>query len=229
MTKPTTTSRTAALLQTVPMPGRIRALPRNKAGYPIPFFAADIDGVRDLRVGDTEAFAACLRDRKCWICGQKRTGNDTFVIGPMCVINRVTADPPAHLDCALYAVQVCPFLAIPAMVRRERGLPENVTNAGISIKRNPGVAVVYSTNAWVTFRPHTGGRSSVLFDLGRGTPAHLSWWSEGRPATRAEVEESINSGLPLLDRECDRDQRPDDSRQDLQRRYRQTMILLPKA
>ena len=31
-----------------------------------------------------------------------------------------------------------------------------------------------------------------------GTPASVSWWREGRPATRTEVQESFDSGCPIL-------------------------------
>jgi hypothetical protein len=36
-------------LERTPMPGRIRALPRTKAGYPVPYFAVEVEGVRDFR------------------------------------------------------------------------------------------------------------------------------------------------------------------------------------
>lgn len=185
------------------MPPRIRALPRNKAGYPIPYFAATIDGERDFRVGDPDAYARCLRDRACWVCGQRRTGVDAFVIGPMCVVNLITPDPPSHLDCAEYAAKVCPFMAVPSMVRRERGLPEGTGHPGVCIPRNPGVCAIVATNAWTTFRPPIGGQYGVLFNLNR--PAAVTWWAEGRTATRAEVLASIDSGMPLLREQCDQE------------------------
>jgi hypothetical protein len=183
------------------MPARIRALPRNKAGYPIPYFAADVDGERDFRVGDSHAYARCLRNRSCWVCGQRRTGVDAFVVGPMCVVNLITPDPPSHLECAEYAAKVCPFMAVPSMTRRDRGLPEGTGHPGVMIPRNPGVSAIVSTTAWTTFRPSVGGDFGVLFNL--NDPTAVSWWAEGRTATRAEILASIESGLPLLREECD--------------------------
>lgn len=158
---------TPATLSGVPMPNRIRALPRNKAGYPIPYFAATIDGEPDFRVGDPAAYAACIRERHCWVCGQRRARSENaFVIGSMCAVNRISQDPPCHVQCAEYAAQVCPFMARPSMVRRERGLPENIGNAGISIPRNPGACLVWITRTWATFRPGVGDGYGVLFRLG---------------------------------------------------------------
>lgn len=216
------------LLRTTPMPSRIRALPRNRVGYPIPYFAATIDGERDFRVGDPDAYVGCIRNRLCWVCGQRRrAGEHAFVIGPMCAVNRVSQDPPSHLECAEYAAKVCPFMVRPNMVRRERGLPENVGNAGVAILRNPGTCLVWVTGQFRTFRPPVGGEHGVLFKL--GDPHTWSWWSCGRQATRAEVLESIESGLPLLDVQCDLDDDPAASRRELARQHRAALRYLPAA
>jgi hypothetical protein len=39
-----------------------------------------------------------------------------------------------------------------------------------------------------------------LFELFE--PHRVDWYAEGRPATRAEVTASIETGVPLLRREC---------------------------
>lgn len=181
----------------VPMPDRVAALPRNRAGYPVPFFVATVDGEPDFRVTKTFAHVACLADRRCWICGQ-RGGADlaAFTIGPMCAVNRITSEPPSHVECAEYAAKACPFLSRPGMVRRERGLPAARTAAGTMIKRNPGVALVWVTHQWTTFPQGNG----LLFELGE--PSAVSWWAHGRPATRSEVVASITSGMPLLEECC---------------------------
>jgi hypothetical protein len=214
-------------LETTPMPGRIRALPRTKVGYPVPYFAATVGGVRDFRVGDPDAFVACTSGRACWICGQRRRRREAaFTIGPMCCVNRVTPDPPSHVECAEYAAKACPFMARPSMVRRDRGLPENVGSAGVSITRNPGVCLIWVTGEWSTFRTPHGGQG-VLFQLGE--PAAVSWWAHGRPAIRAEILDSIESGLPLLDAQCDLDADPVESRRVLARCYERALRYLPAA
>ena len=131
------------------------------------------------------------------MCGHGfRPGEDrAWVIGPMCAVNLVTAEPSSHLDCATFSARNCPFLITPNMTRRERHMPEGAENpAGIMIRRNPGVALVWVTGyrGWRTENEDGG----VLFRLGACKRA--LWFAEGRDATRSEVLASIDSGLPLL-------------------------------
>lgn len=199
-------------LKTVPMPNRIRALPRTAAGYPIPYFAATIAGQRDLRVASLGAFMTSSRSEGglCWICGQpRRSGESAFNIGPMCAVNRVTQEPPSHLSCAEYAARVCPFLVRPSMARREHGLPEDRIHAGVMLEHNPGASAVWSTPRWTTFQPDPASRA-FLFEF--GPPTQVSWWVHGRPATRAEVIAAIDQGMPLLEAQCAGDLNPSGSR-----------------
>lgn len=183
-----------------PMTKRIEALPIDERGYPIPFFVAMVDGKPEFRAADAHKKALCLKYRLCWVCGQSLGRYKAFGIGPMCAITRTTAEPPNHLECLLWSVKACPFLSRPAMVRREDDFTrENKDSApGIMIDRNPGI-----TCAWTTklFKPFSDGRQGVLFEV--GDPDHVSWWREGRAATRSEVLESIETGLPFLQAHCD--------------------------
>lgn len=70
--------------------------------------------------------------------------------------------------------------------------PERCDPAGQHISRNPGVALVWITESYRPF--HTG--NGVLFEVGE--PIETLWFAEGRLATRREVLDSINSGLPFL-------------------------------
>ena len=121
------------------MPGRIRILRRNKAGYPVPWFVATIGGQPDFRVIAPGRIQDALRRSLCWVCGVPflRQEDRAFTIGPMCAVNRVSAEPPSHRDCAVFSARFCPFLSTPQMVRRERHIPgEAVVPAGISIRRS---------------------------------------------------------------------------------------------
>jgi hypothetical protein len=180
------------------MPARIADLPLNKARYPVPWFVAVIDGVPDFRVIRQGGIEKALKYGLCWVCGVPfaRQEDRAFVIGPMCAVNHVSAEPPSHLDCAAYSATACPFLATPNMVRRDRHLPSAaVEPAGIAIKRNPGVALVWVTGhrSWRKASDADGG---TLFDIGEAKEA--LWFARGREATRAEVLASIDSGLPIL-------------------------------
>lgn len=175
----------------IPVPARVAALPTYR-GYEVPWFVVWYDGVPDFRVADSGKLADAIRFGLCWVCGQRTGRTVAFVIGPMCAVNRISAEPPAHRDCAVYSARRCPFLSRPTMQRRDRGLPEHVDPAGVMVERNPGVALVWTTRSHKPFRAPGG----VLFNLGE--PVETLWFAHGRPASRDEVLASIESGFPLL-------------------------------
>ncbi len=169
-------------------------LPVSKAGYPVPWFVAWVDGDWDFRVIGPGKVADAHNGGRCWLCGERLGAYKAFTIGPMCTVNRISAEPPSHLDCAEYAVMACPFLSKPNMRRNENDMPAEGKNpAGIMIRRNPGVTALWVTKSYRLMRDGDG----VLFRV--GPPQHVHWYREGRQATRAEVLASIDSGLPLLE------------------------------
>jgi hypothetical protein len=178
----------------LPLPARLSRLPRTAAGLPIPWFVAWKDGRYDFRVVDARKLQPAIRQRLCWLCGHQLGRMMCFVVGPMCVVNRVSSEPPMHRDCAEYALRACPFLTQPSRERREGGglMPVEPHMAGTPILRNPGAAALYVTRDY-TVKQVPGG---ILFDMGE--PQEVTWWALGRAATRAEVVTSIEGGLPTL-------------------------------
>lgn len=201
-------------------PRRMARLPRNKAGYVVPWFVAFVDGVPDFRVIAPGKLADAIRFRTCWLCGDPLGANAAFVIGPMCAINRVSAEPPSHRDCADYAARACPFLTTPKMVRRDGRLPDDAREPdGIMIRRNPGVALVWVSRNW-RLRP-----GLQLWTV--GDPIETRWYAEGRPATRDEVLASIDSGLPILRAEAEKDPTPASALAELDRQHARALELVP--
>ena len=175
------------------LPRRMRGLPLDERGYPVPWFVEWYDGKPDFRVVSGNAIPEALRFERCWICGQKRGRFGAFVIGPMCVVNRVSSEPPSHRDCAEFAVKACPFLVRPGAKRRDANMPRGRQEApGNMLLHNPGVSVLWITDRWQPVRADGG----ILFDI--GNPTELSWWREGRPATNPEILDSIETGFPAL-------------------------------
>lgn len=176
------------------VPRRMQKLHIEERGYPTPWFVQWIEGKPDFRVMDAAKRVRAVNEKLCWLCGEPLGVNLAFLIGPMCAINLVSAEPPSHRDCAEFAVKACPFLAMPKMVRRESGLPENYSDqvGGVMIKRNPGVILLWITKGYRVVKDDEG------FVLRLGAPTEVAWYREGRFATRAEVLESIESGLPAL-------------------------------
>lgn len=190
-----------------PMPPAVARLPRQEGtGYPIPWFVAWVDGKPDFRVVRAERIPIAIRERRCFMCGGLLVGlhgmtpRATFPVGPMCIINRTSGEPPSHRACTHWAAQVCPFLLKPGKERRETNMPERAeAPGGISIPRNPGVIALWESNTW--HPEHVG--NGIIFKI--GDPLAVVWLSEGRPATRAEVLDSIDSGLPILTKIADED------------------------
>src|SRR4029077_8964998 len=102
-----------------PLPERMRHLPVNSKGYPVPWFVAWVDGQPEFRAMDGAKFRRAIREKLCWVCGGKLGVYVCLVAGPMCGINRTSSEPPCHLECAQWSARNCPFLSNPRQVRRE--------------------------------------------------------------------------------------------------------------
>lgn len=181
--------------QPLPILSRLAHLPRTPAGLPIPWFVAWEGARYDFRVVDARKLKPAIDRRACWLCGRTLGRMMCFVVGPMCVVNRVSSEPPMHRDCAEYALRACPFLTQPSRERREGGglVPlDGGHMAGTPILRNPGVSVLYVTRSYRVAQVPGG----ILFDM--GPPEEVAWWTQGRAATRAEAATSIETGLPEL-------------------------------
>lgn len=176
-----------------PLPARMRSLPVDERGYPVPWFVAWVDGKPEFRVADSRKMLRADKFRLCWVCGQQVGKFATFVIGPMCAVNRTTSEPPCHLECAEFSAIACPFLTLPKAKRNERNMPEGfVDPAGEFLKRNPGVTCLWTCTSWRGFRVGDGR----LIELGE--PTSVRWYTQKREALRQEILESIDSGMPLL-------------------------------
>jgi hypothetical protein len=179
------------------IPDRIRKLPVLR-GYPVPWFVQEFEHGYDFRVVGGEKMLAAIHQKLCWICGEPLGSIWVFTIGPMCIINRITSEPPSHRECAVFAVKACPFLNQREIKRNEKDLPENTQGAaGIHIDRQPGVIALWFTNNY-NLTPAPGG-TGFLFEI--GDPSRVLWFRESREATRDEILESIESGFPELEKE----------------------------
>lgn len=178
------------------LPDRMKHLPLDPRGYPIPAFVETLpDGSRDFRIMSRAHFAKAVRHDACWICGDRLGSFKSFAVGPMCVCNKISAEPPSHHECAEFAAVACPFMTLPKAQRRKAGLDE-IDHQAVPgmIERNPGVTAIWTTK---TYRLVRVGEDNVLFQMGE--PARLEFYARARPATRIEVDDSIVSGLPILE------------------------------
>lgn len=215
-----------------PIPPRIARLPIDARGYPVPWFVAWIEGAPEFRAMDVDKWTRAVRERRCWMCGDTLGRYLSFVIGPMCGVNRTTSEPPCHLECAEWSARNCPFLSRPQARRRE----DDVVNAscaanapGFAITRNPGVTLIWTCRRYRVFKSPAGGSANGGRLIELSDPEHVRWYACGRPATREEVEASVESGLPALDAMCDKDSDPAEARRVLARMAARLLPLYPEA
>jgi hypothetical protein len=207
-------------------PLTVARLPHDRHGRPVPWFVAWIDGRPDFRIVKPGATANAVTARRCWVCGTRFAEREprAFVVGPMCVVNRNSAEPPSHTLCAVYSARACPFLATPQMTRRDRHLPDGTEYPpGDFIQRNPGVTAVWTARrgTWHPWSPE--GSSGLLFYMGE--PRRVAWYREGREATRDEIVASIDSGLPAIRAVAETEPGGLD---DLERGYAAALELVPR-
>lgn len=180
------------------VPPRMRRRPVDHRGFPVPWFVhQDAAGAYDFRVVRRYGIETALRQRTCWLCGEPLGRMMCFTIGPMCVVNRVSSEPPSHRECADFAVRACPFLTKPKMRRNANDLPgEGYRSApGLPAERNPGGAVIYTTRDFRMLRARRGNAGSLIQ---MGHPSATDWFTLGRPATEAEARNMLEEGAAIL-------------------------------
>lgn len=175
------------------LPERMKKLPVDERGFPVPWFVEWIDNKPEFRVMNRQRWHDAVVKSLCWVCGEKLGLIQVFTVGPMCTVNKTTAEPPSHRDCAIWSAKNCPFLSKPHMVRREDEFTEQLDRVGVAINRNPGTVCLWFTRSFTLFRDQN---NQPLIQMGEAD--HIEWFCQGRRATREEVLESIRTGLPLL-------------------------------
>lgn len=185
-----------ATIRDIPIPARLAHRPVSERGFPVPWFVSHINGKWDFVNLDPRKIEEAYRRKICFLCGHSLGKYAAFVIGPMCTVNRVSVEPPAHLTCAEYAVRVCPFLVRPNARRNEAAALGNAEDVpGIMLQHNPGAMAIWITTR---FRPISDGHGGAVFQL--GDPVEVHWYAEGRRASRDEITAAIDKGLPFLRR-----------------------------
>lgn len=216
-----------AAIRDIPIPRRMNRLLISSRGYPVPWFVhIDLDKEADFRIIGQNKLVDALNKKLCWLCGEPLGQYMCFTVGPMCVISKTSSEPPSHVECSEYAVRACPFLNNPKMKRNEKDLPSNTSNpAGIMILRNPGSTALYVTKSYKVFRARKEGEKSYGYLIQMGFPTAVRWYCEGRPATREEVQKSIDSGIPILRVEAAKEGY--DAAKELDKRIQEVQKLLP--
>lgn len=114
----------------VPVPDRMKHLPRDPRGYPIFAMAyRDADGRAHFTINDERERLRLIAEDRCSICGGKLLRGRWFIGGEKSAFHPhgVYQDPAMHRECARYALHVCPYLAAPSYAKLIHGatLPAN--------------------------------------------------------------------------------------------------------
>jgi hypothetical protein len=102
---------------TVPMPENMAKFCRKDSrGLPVPFVVLEDDnGIYHFKVNDSRRTVMALMGKKCSICGQPMEKDNRWLVGGIGSAfdpNGVYIDIPIHKECGIYALQVCPYLAV---------------------------------------------------------------------------------------------------------------------
>jgi hypothetical protein len=103
-------------IEEVPLPERMKHLPRDHRGFPeFWMIYRDPDGRGHFTINDEFKRRQCIEKGLCSICGQPLFRGRWFVGGPLCATHEHGwyLDPPMHDECVHYALKVCPYLAAP--------------------------------------------------------------------------------------------------------------------
>lgn len=150
------------------VPARMQKRTRDKNGRAIPWYVVMVDGEPDFTLARPMGISDAARFKLCFLCGEALGSYAAFVVEPVRAVDRASTAPPAHRDCAQY-----------------------VALAGLTDNLNP--ALVWVTKRWYVRMDRKG---QPMFDIGKADQTY--WYADGRDATREEVLEAIDSGMPPL-------------------------------
>lgn len=163
--------------RSIPVPPKLTERPRDSRGFVVPYTALSLNEGWDFTTLDPRKVQTCVEMGLCGLCGTYLGDEDevvTFVGGPLSVTNRNFLDPPMHEQCALYALNVCPFLAMPTARYSKAG--EGVVNPAVHPDRpekfgllscERGEIAHFTVNGQLAFH--------IPRDLGN---VRVEWWGE---------------------------------------------------
>lgn len=129
----------------VEIPLIMKSLPKDKRGYPIPYIAQiDKNGKPHFTITDEMKRQQVLLDDLCGICGKKLVRFRYLVGGVKSAFMDEGAylDPPMHMQCAEYALQVCPYIANPSYNKEKL-----INDKTWDYENNPNLAIIDVNNS----------------------------------------------------------------------------------
>ena len=175
------------------IPKRMRTLERDPRGYPIPYIVMrDANGRPHFTINAYDRVKAAIRRKTCGICGYRLRESYWFVGGKKCFTepNGAFLDPAMHRECAEFALQTCPYLALPSYNKRidDRTLSPDAMPQGASIighvevpDERPDVFGLGNTKSYRVVDDMPGALVIVP-----GPWRYVEFWRHGAPVMRTE-------------------------------------------
>lgn len=198
--------------RSVPVPKKMRALARDRRGYPVPFIILrDTDGRPHYTINDSVRHRKCLTEMRCPICGTRLDKPFWLVGGPLSVFHEHGAflDTGLHYECMRYALQVCPYLAAPVYsgridtvtIKPEKTPPGcQVLLDPTMIPERPALFVAVAANAQ---KVNYGG---IMATIQPERPYKaIEYWQRGQQITEADAMPLVESALKAFTTKDTRD------------------------
>jgi len=172
-------------------PARIARLERDKRDYPIPWNVLRADGGEPFFTvnDDRKAFRA-LREQRCPLCGEKLGAWKYHVGGIRSAFHEHGwyFDLPGHRECITFALQTCPYLALPKYLGRidvvnPKKLPTKVLLDETQIPDRPEVFVMVAGSG---VELQTRG-ALIPYTRPKRPFRAVEYWRHGRQLSEAEA------------------------------------------
>lgn len=177
----------------VPIPYRMKHLPLDKRGYPIPVGVwRDSNGTPHFTINEESRRITNLYRHLCPICGMMLFRGCWFVGGPGSAFHKMGCyiDPPMHKECMDYALQVCPYLAAPYYSKRidARLVPKKDKEGRLFVDNTvdpnrPAVFVAVMSVKTSVFK----GQNGSLFVKPIRPYRSVEYWRYGKQITASEA------------------------------------------
>jgi hypothetical protein len=163
----------------IPIPAKMEHLPKDKRGYPISFTTIrDAHGAPYFPINDEVQVRKAAVEHRCGICGKRLEADIWLLGGPLPAFHPKGSylDPAVHGECGTYALQVCPYLALPSYSKQ-------IHNQGI--KGKPPFMVFVKTGDYNILPV-----PSTLTYISPVKPfLEINYWLNGSTITRDLAEE----------------------------------------
>lgn len=170
----------------IEVPLRMRDLPKDNRGYPIPFtILRDSKGLPDFRRHDATLAGKSILHKICSICGHPLASDIWFISGVRIALEPRGGyiDPPVHKQCGTYALRVCPYLAVPSFSKR---LTNEGKNVGKSVQVMPGKPVVFAFTKTIDYQVIQLNNAGVILPV---RPfLDIEFWREGMQITWSQAK-----------------------------------------